>query len=508
MPSSDENLLGISPERLRDVARALLLARHYSEAARLSSWLQTFYADRSLNTDSDTLDVLARTHLGVRDTAGLLSLLAHPGNGPLSVWFWNDASIYLQREGEYAAAIKLLTAQKLTANWQPLLDVRLTELEQCQQSQEFVPYFRRAEFESVPLSERILLDEPLYSVFCDVKPTLAINSGQGAFNWPKTLKCISTADLQLKDATVLSDCSVLVGKVLLYETVKAVQQSWRFTHARCNDFFGQYSASDPWIQFTRAPKIAGSLDHAFLVPNPIEGIGHFIHDALPTIDSFLRYKTSVQDPTIVLRRLRPFDRQAIRDILLNYFGDVRIVELHPGEAVLVKNLFASSAPFSPSQGSVSPRAINSIRAHRGPQIAESGSGEGAKIYIARDDGQNIDERSRIDQAVVQSGLLDRIGFRKISLSQLAFRQQLAVWQTATHVAGVHGAGLMNIAFARDELKVTELIAPAAANYYTIAMFSAAMGFDYRAIDASKCVAQSDATLTADGLQAIEALLAR
>jgi capsular polysaccharide biosynthesis protein len=187
---------------------------------------------------------------------------------------------------------------------------------------------------------------------------------------------------------------------------------------------------------------------------------------------------------------------------------VRIVELHPGDGILVKELHASSAPFSPSQGSVSPIAVNSIRVRCGSQVGGGAAADSTKVYIARDDGQNVDHRSRVDQVVVQSGLLERLGFRKVTLSNMDFREQLAVWRTATHIAGVHGAGLMNIAFAQDGLKVTELIVPNAANYYTVAMFCSAMGFDYRAIDTSESLTHSDVTLTAAGLRSIEESLIR
>jgi hypothetical protein len=496
--------LAPSAESMHAHARHLLMTRQLSLAAQLAEWLDTRSPDRM---EGEKLEILARSKMAVRDTAGLLRLLQRHDTATLNLWFLNDAAIYLQHEGEYVAAIDLLMNQKAGPNWDGLLEIRLTELTQCKESESFIPYFRRAEFIPHQRADGLMIDEPWYTAYCNVDKFISINGEAGDFRWPRRLKCVRSSEIQLEDVIVLSDCSVLTPDVLLYESVKAVQHSWRFTHPRCNDFFGQYTALDPWIQLTSTPRIDAEIPHAFLVPNPIEGVGHFIHDALPVVDSFWRYCAQAHEPTIVLRRLRPFDRQAILDLITRFFGNVRVLQIEPGSGVKVKRLFATTSPFSPSQDAVCAEAIASVNSRARVHYASASTAQ-RRIYIARDDGQNIDARAVIDSLIVGSGLLERAGFEKVTLSKLGLGAQMEIFAGASHIAGVHGAGLMNIAFAPLGLAVTEFVVPHAANYYTIAMFSASLGYDYRAVDASRCITQDNARLSTEGIRLIEDALMR
>ena len=171
-------------------------------------------------------------------------------------------------------------------------------------------------------------------------------------------------------------------------------------------------------------------------------------------------------------------------------------------------MFVSTAPFSPSQDAVCVESVVSVNARANKLLPGRPDPSRAKIYIAREDGQNIDGRATADQSIVKSGILERLGFRPVVLSRLPLDLQMEIFASASHIAGVHGAGLMNIAFAHDGLKVTEFVVSNAANYYTIAMFSSSLGFDYRAIDMLECVTEDGPTLSADGARIIEEALMR
>lgn len=454
-----------------------------NDLAKTLSWSADPILLKNFNySDNEQIRTYLRKCLVSSDLLGVIDALNHCTENQLSVWDWNDSCILLQQKGYYSDIERLLLRKKQIGQWHPLLNFRLDEATKCKLQPDYVPYFRSANFDSVNRNDRLAIDESLYKIFCETNSELIINKGSGHFSWPRSLKAIKTKLISVNNAIVLSDCSVLVDNILLYETSKAVQASWRFTHPRCNEFFGQYSSSDPWVQLVRRPEIIDTLPHAFLVPNPTEGIGHFIHDACPVLEAYEKYARGVSEPVIILRRLRDFDRVAIERLISLLFREAKIITLHPGQSVKVNSLCFSTAPFSPSQNAVSPESIKSFSSLQLNYLKSPKTKKTSKIYISRGDGQNIDDRSKLDRSIIESGLLDLAGYHIVNLSELSFDDQLEIFQSATHIAGVHGAGLMNIVFSSPGLKVTEFVVPTAANYYTISMFCAALDHDYHAIN--------------------------
>ena len=58
-------------------------------------------------------------------------------------------------------------------------------------------------------------------------------------------------------------------------------------------------------------------------------------------------------------------------------------------------------------------------------------------------------------------LLEPAGFKSIALSDLDYDDQAALFANATHVVGMHGAGLTNMVFCSPEAHVLEICHPVA-----------------------------------------------
>ncbi len=82
------------------------------------------------------------------------------------------------------------------------------------------------------------------------------------------------------------------------------------------------------------------------------------------------------------------------------------------------------------------------------QVDGGPNGRGRKIFVPRTGATN---RERVDENVhaVVARLAAEAGYEEIDLAAMDWFEQLSVFAEASHVFGVHGAGLTNIVFARD-----------------------------------------------------------
>ncbi len=81
-----------------------------------------------------------------------------------------------------------------------------------------------------------------------------------------------------------------------------------------------------------------------------------------------------------------------------------------------------------------------------------------RIYVSRQDAptRHILNQSEIDE------VLRRHGYEAVTLAGMTLAEQVALFAGAECVAGVHGAGLANIVFARQPITLVEILPPLAA----------------------------------------------
>jgi capsular polysaccharide biosynthesis protein len=80
---------------------------------------------------------------------------------------------------------------------------------------------------------------------------------------------------------------------------------------------------------------------------------------------------------------------------------------------------------------------------------------GRKIFISRNDTAS----RRILNESSLSSLLDKHGFETITLTGRPLSDQIQLFAEASHVIGVHGAGLTNILFSNQHCRVIEILPP-------------------------------------------------
>ncbi len=85
---------------------------------------------------------------------------------------------------------------------------------------------------------------------------------------------------------------------------------------------------------------------------------------------------------------------------------------------------------------------------------------GRRLYVSREDAA---VRRLVNEAEVRARFVAH-GFEIHLLTGLGFEDQKALFQAASHIAGVHGAGLANLAFAHPSARVLEIMPPLAGTF--------------------------------------------
>lgn len=98
-----------------------------------------------------------------------------------------------------------------------------------------------------------------------------------------------------------------------------------------------------------------------------------------------------------------------------------------------------------------------------------------RIFISRNDAKN---RRILNQGEIDA-VLAEFGYESLELTGKTFDEQRALFSAASHVVGVHGAGLTNILFSPPGAQVLEILPPMCAvpDYWQL---STAMGHRYHA----------------------------
>jgi len=80
---------------------------------------------------------------------------------------------------------------------------------------------------------------------------------------------------------------------------------------------------------------------------------------------------------------------------------------------------------------------------------------GDKIYISREKA----EVRKVENEEELVTLLKSNGYRKVFMEDYSFLEQLSIIRNAKNIIALHGQGIANILFAKDNAKLYELVAP-------------------------------------------------
>lgn len=200
------------------------------------------------------------------------------------------------------------------------------------------------------------------------------------------------------------------------------------------------------------------LDHLNRKPNYF----HWFLDALPRVFAAESYeeRTGVPFVLIVPATLEPWQRDALRFLGL---GPDRLLQIPPGLTArgfsfntLITTFSHRHLRYSPTGhfDALSPPAIQALsdRLAQGagpPSRAETGS---QRLYISR--GSVSQRRVRNEDKVME--VLAPYGFQRVSLEKLPLREQIHLFQRATHVIAPHGGALTNLLHLSPGCQVLEV----------------------------------------------------
>ena len=399
---------------------------------------------------------------------------------------------YLNSIEQFDTSLRLCINSKFVNS--QLIKHRIEEIKNLLASNDECPPYFRSTCTSFNFDDKdvYLVDSTEFTQSMELddreKTNLVINGIPDYF--PKAISHITCDDRLLQDVIILPDMSVLEAEkqIIHYEGVKAVPSGWTHNLPSVNNFFRNYSYADGYCVINLSNLKISVVDSAFLIPNPVDGIGHFIHDALPALASYRKNFKLNGISTVLMKKNRAYDRNAVNHLVNKYFQPKELIEIDSA-GIQCHQLYMPPPIFVPRYFSYNKGALLESKLLIDEAASPINNSFPTKIYISRRDGNNNSMGSRdiVDRAILNSGVLENAGFTIIELSNLDPEEQIVLFQGATHVAGIHGAGLMNIIFSqKGRCSVTEILAEPW-SYYTIAMFSNFLEMDYAAFAPSALV---------------------
>lgn len=139
--------------------------------------------------------------------------------------------------------------------------------------------------------------------------------------------------------------------------------------------------------------------------------------------------------------LRTFSREFIKILDLSQYEERDENTTYLMEDVVFTNQCWTQAAFYPVLSSINKLPVSS-----------SSSSSHLKIYISRLDSPTrelLNEKELIEA-------IKHYGYTAVTLSGLNITEQISLFKKATHIIAPHGAGLSNLIFSEDNIKIMEL----------------------------------------------------
>jgi hypothetical protein len=179
-------------------------------------------------------------------------------------------------------------------------------------------------------------------------------------------------------------------------------------------------------------------------------ICHFLLDKLTRVE--LYGSASVKPDAFLL-----VDRYSYYDDVFDYanMGKYLFKPSARRISIKVKRLLVSdniTSSFRHPAHMCAPWAINFLRTLFQTPLVEPGN---KKLFISRNDAVG---RKVLNSESLRS-LLSKHGFEFVTLAGLSFVEQKRLFSQASHVIGVHGAGLTNILFSSEKCRIIEILPP-------------------------------------------------
>ena len=134
----------------------------------------------------------------------------------------------------------------------------------------------------------------------------------------------------------------------------------------------------------------------------------------------------------------------LQKVLTEIFPHLKYFVMEKNTAIKFRHLIVPSM-CNRDDGVTNPRIVEWLRTFGPPKSTPD-----KKIFITRKDAKT---RQLVNQEEL---LLALAGFKPIELSQYTIKQQMEIFDSATHVVATHGAGLVNLLWSQHGTKVIEI----------------------------------------------------
>lgn len=245
-----------------------------------------------------------------------------------------------------------------------------------------------------------------------------------------------------------------------------------------------------WGAVLHEPLMAGARVEieAPVIACPSSGYYHWLHEVMPNL---LRVMGRFADLTVLVPSRGPsFVREGLQ--LLRKRTGWKLRETESSSPVRVPALVVPEV--DECSGFPRPEDLALLRSELGgePRV-EEGAPAGLHLYVSR---RSSPKRRLAGEAVLERALEAR-GFKTVFAEALSFSEQIGLFESASVVVGLHGAGLSNIVWCRPECRIIELFPPRYVND-CYAWIASLLGLDYRFV---RCP-DGAASLTADVVTAV------
>lgn len=227
------------------------------------------------------------------------------------------------------------------------------------------------------------------------------------------------------------------------------------------DFSSRYAGISKFYQFSRNKLLENTLDCDGTVFCLIDDISppNFCHWLVDNLPRLAAAGHSLNSPDFfVATRVLNASYQIETLEMLGISRD-RIIQLDHYQSVRARTLLVTSDTYRMPHPcfKCAPWALDFLKARFLTAVQEEPVlkrvlSPSRKIYVSRKDAPGrmiINDDELFDQ-------LRKRGFRKVILSELTVSEQISVFQSATHLVSLHGAGFAHLAFSQKNTKVVEI----------------------------------------------------
>lgn len=175
-----------------------------------------------------------------------------------------------------------------------------------------------------------------------------------------------------------------------------------------------------------------------------DGFFHWFGDILPKLEALVGSCGDVRDYVVLVPASR--DAPYVAESLAAYSIDHHVIA--PGRFVVADEL--CFIPRLTPTGNYRPELMRGIRKRlcaRFPAV-----GEGIRLYVARAEAP---KRHLVNEREL-APVLERHGFKSVCMETLSFSEQIKLASRCRMIAGLHGAGLTHMLWAREGASVLEI----------------------------------------------------